>query len=30
MKSGAYVDFGIGNNDKDPKFEAGDHVMISK
>ena len=25
-----YIDFGIENNDKDPKFKAGDHVRISK
>ena len=25
-----YIDFGIENNDKNPKFKAGDHVRISK
>ena len=30
VKSSAYLDFGIENNDKDPKFEVGDHVRISK
>ena len=23
-----YIDFGIENNDKDPKFEVGDHIRI--
>ena len=30
VKSSTYIDFGIENNDKDPKFEVGDHVLISK
>ena len=30
VNSGTYIDFGIENNDKDPKFEFGDHVRISK
>ena len=30
VKSSAYLDSGIENNDKDPKFEVGDHVRISK
>ena len=25
-----YIDFGIENNDKDPKFKVGGHVKISK
>ena len=25
----AYFDFGVENDDKDPKFEVGDHVRIS-
>ena len=29
-KSSTYVDFDVENNDKNPKFEAGDHVKISK
>ena len=24
------IDFGVENNDKDPKFEAGDHARTSK
>ena len=27
-KSSTYIDFGIENNDKDPKFKIGDHVRI--
>ena len=30
LKSSANSDFGIENNDKDPKFKLGDHVIISK
>ena len=30
VKSGTYVGFGRENNDKDPKFKVGDHVIISK
>ena len=30
LKSGTYIDFGIENIEKDPKFEARDHVRISK
>ena len=30
LKSSTYIDFGIENDDKDPKFKAGDHVRISK
>ena len=30
VKSSAYVDFGVENNDKDLKFNVGDHVRISK
>ena len=30
VKSGIYTDFGVENNDKDPKFEYGDHWKISK
>ena len=30
VNSNTYVDFDIENNEKDPKFEAGDHVRISK
>ena len=29
-KSSTYIDFGIENNDKDPKFKVGDHGRISK
>ena len=25
-----YIDFGIENNEKDPKFKVGDHVRIPK
>ena len=28
VKSNTYIDFGIRNNDKDPKFEVDDHVRI--
>ena len=30
VKSSTYIDFGIENNDKYPKFKFGDHVRISK
>ena len=30
LKSGTYIDFGIENIEKNPKFEARDHVRISK
>ena len=30
VKSSTYIDFDVENNDKDPKFEVGDHVRISK
>ena len=30
VKSSTYIDFGIGNNDKDPKFKVGYHVRITK
>ena len=30
VKSSTYIDFGAGNNDKDPKLKVGDHVRISK
>ena len=30
VKYGTYIDFGVKNNDKDPKFEVGKHVRISK
>ena len=30
VESNRYINSGIENNDKDPKFEAGDHVRISK
>ena len=30
VKPGTYIDFGIANNDKNPKFKVGDHVRISK
>ena len=29
VKNGTYIDFGIENNDKDPKFKVCDHVRIS-
>ena len=28
VTSSAYIDFGLENNDKDPKFEDGDHVSL--
>ena len=30
VKSDIYVNIGIENNDKDPKIEVGDHVIVSK
>ena len=30
IKSSKYINFGIENNDKDPKFKVGDHLRISK
>ena len=30
VNSSAYVDFGVKNNDNDPKFMVGNHVRISK
>ena len=30
VKSSKYIDFGIENNDKDPKVKVGSHVKISK
>ena len=30
VKSTTYIDFDSEHNDKDPKFEVGDHVRISK
>ena len=30
VNSSTYIDFGIENNEKDPKFEVDYHVMISK
>ena len=30
VKAGTYIDFGIENNEKDPKFKVGYHVRISK
>ena len=30
VKQSTYIDFGIKNNDKDIKFQAGDYVRISK
>ena len=29
-KSNAYINFGIEDNDEDPKFKVGDHGIISK
>ena len=29
-KSSTYIDFGIENNDKEPKFKVGDRMNISK
>ena len=30
VKPSTYIDFGIKNNERDPKFEDGEHVRISK
>ena len=30
VKDNTYIDFGKESNDKDPKFQVGDHVRISK
>ena len=30
VTSSIYIDFGVENNDKDPKFKVSDHVRISK
>ena len=30
VTTGELFDFELGNDDKDPKFEVGDHVRISK
>ena len=30
VKSGTYIDFGVENNEKNPKFQVDDHVRISK
>ena len=30
VKESTYVDFGVENNDEDPKFKAGYHLRISK
>ena len=30
VKPGIYINFGIENKEKDPKFKVGDHVTISK
>ena len=30
VKSSTYINFNKGNSKKDPKFEVGDHVRISK
>ena len=29
IKRNTYIDFGVENSDKDPKFEVGDHVTTS-
>ena len=29
VKASTYIDFNVESNDKDPKFEVGDHVRIS-
>ena len=28
VKPTTYTEFGLGNNDKDPKFKVGDHIKI--
>ena len=30
VKSSTFIDFGIENHDKDPKYKVGDHVRVSK
>ena len=30
VKNNTYIDFGKENNNKDPKFQVGDHIRISK
>ena len=30
VKTSTNIDFGVENNDKDPKFKVGDHIRISK
>ena len=30
VKSSRHIDFAVENNDKDPKFEVGEPVIISK
>ena len=30
VKSGNYIEYNANSNDKDPKFQAGDHVRTSK
>ena len=30
VKSSTYIDFGVKNSEKDPKFKVADHVRISK
>ena len=30
VKSSTYIDFGVENNEKHPKFNAGDRAIISK
>ena len=30
VKPSMHIDFGVGNNDKDTKFEVGRHLNISK
>ena len=30
VTSGNYVEYNVNSNDKDPKFQVGDHVRISK
>ena len=30
VKCGNYIEYNVNSNDKDPKFQVGDHVRISK
>ena len=30
VKSNSYLEYNVNSNDKDPKFQVGDHVRISK